>query len=126
MRDRFLLQCACVVVALLSGCTEENPCLAAHRRVIRSPSDSRAIDISTGPCPNSVPMVGISFDHGSGGGSVFAVDDSMVSVDGRWIGEDTAEISYPASAHVSEKKSRTQYGQQHVTIVYVVRPDSGR
>ena len=126
MRDRFLLQRACVVVTLLSGCVDENPCLAAHRKVIRSPSGARQIDISTGPCSGSAPQVLIGFDHGGGGGGVFAVDDSMVAIDGRWIGEDTAEISYPASAHVSEKRSRTQYGEQHVTIVYVVRPHSAR
>lgn len=72
------------------------------------------------------PQVLIMFDHGSGGGGVFAVDDSSVAVNGRWINEDTAEITYPASARVSKKLSRTQYGQQHVTILYVVRPDSGK
>lgn len=115
-----------VTTAIFAGCVDENPCLDAHRKVIPSPSDARAIYISTGPCPNSAPQALISFDHGSGGAGVFAVDDSMVAVDGRWIGEDTVEISYPASAHVSKKQSRTQYGREHVTVVYVVRPDSSK
>jgi len=113
-------------IAVFVGCVDDDPCLSAHRKVIRSPSGSRRIDISTGPCPGSAPQALIMFDHGSGGGGVFAVDDSSVVADGRWIGEDTVVISYPPSAHVSKREPRVQYGQQHVTILYVVRPDSGR
>jgi len=113
------------VATLLVGCVAEDPCLAAHRKVIRSPSGARRIEIATGPCPGSAPQAFIMFDHGGGGGGVFAVDDSSVAADGRWISEDTAEITYPASARVSKKLPRTQYGQQHVTILYVVRADSG-
>jgi len=110
----------------LAACAADDPCLAAHRHVIQSPSGSRRIDIATGPCPGLAPQISIMFDHGSGGGGVFAVDDSSVVADGRWITEDTVEISYPASARVSKKLTRTQYGPQHVTIRYVVRPDAGR
>jgi len=112
------------IAAAIRGCVASDPCLEAHRKVIRSPSGSRQIDIMTGPCPGAAPEVLIMFDHGSGGGGVFAVDDSVVAADGRWISEDTAEISYPVAARVSKKVSRQQHGQEHVTILYVVRPDS--
>lgn len=114
------------VAAALAGCDADDPCLAAHRRVIRSPSGSRRLDISAGPCPGSMPQILVMFDHGSGGGGVFAVDDSSLAARGRWIGEDTAEITYSASAHVSKRLTYTQYGPQHVTLLYVVRSDSGR
>lgn len=112
--------------SVLAGCVADDPCLAAHRRAIPSPSGARRLDISTGPCPGSAPQALISFNHGSGGGGVFAVDDSMVAAEGRWISEDTAEISYPAAARVSKRESTIQYGKEHVTILYVIRPDSAR
>ena len=107
-----------------SACETRDPCLDAHRDVVPSPSGSRQVNISSGPCPGAAPQILIEFDHGAGGTGVFAVNDSVLAARARWIGEDTVEISYPSRAHVVKKESRAQYGSGHVTVLYSARVDS--
>jgi len=109
-----------------SACETRDPCLDAHRELVPSPSGSRQVNISTGPCPGAAPQILIEFDHAAGGTGVFAVNDSVLAARARWIGEDTVEITYPADAHVVKKESRAQYGPRHVTALYAIRVDSAK
>ncbi len=69
------------IVCLLTAfaCETRDPCLDAHRELVPSPSGSRQVNISTGPCSGSAPQVLIEFDHGAGGTGVFAVMFRTVS-----------------------------------------------
>ena len=109
-----------------SACETRDPCLDAHRELVPSPSGSRQVNISTGPCPGAAPQILIEFDHAAGGAGVFAVNDSVLAARAQWIGEDTVEITYPADAHVVKKESRAQYGPGHVTVLYAIRVDSAK
>jgi hypothetical protein len=112
---------ALLLVASVSACETRDPCLEAHRQLVTSPTGSRQVTISSGPCPGSAPQILIGFEHGAGGAGVFAVNDSVLTARARWIGEDTVEITYPADARVTKKENRAQYGAGHVTVLYVTR-----
>jgi hypothetical protein len=113
-----------LLAVIATACATRDPCLEAHRQVVVSPSGSRRVNISAGPCPGAAPQILIEFDRGAGGAGVFAVDDSVLAARARWISEDTVEITYPANARVVKRESRAQYGSAHVTILYAVRADS--
>ena len=111
---------------VLAACETRDPCLDAHRQLLASPSGARRINIFAGPCPNAAPQILIEFDHGAAGAGVFAVNDSVMDVGARWVGEDTVEISYPRQARVVKQESFAQNGSRRVIVRYVGRADSGR
>src|SRR5262245_28486692 len=105
-----------VATFALAGCASPDPCIAAHRQRTSSPSGSRRVIVFTGPCPGEAPQVLVEFRRSGGGGGVFAADDSVVNLRARWVGEDTVEISYPASARVSKKDSVVQHATERVVL----------
>ena len=113
-----------LVITTVAGCATHDPCITSHQQHLPSPSGDRTITIFTGPCPGAAPQVSIEFARGGGG--VFAVDDSVVSLQARWVSEDTVEIAYPASARVSKRDSMVQQASERVAIVYVTRADPVR
>lgn len=102
----------------LAGCATRDDCITAHERFVNSPSGRRRLNIFSGPCPDAIPQVLVEFDRGTGGAGVFAVDDSVAVIDGRWISEDTVEITYPANAHVSKRVDVAQYRRGRVFVRY--------
>ena len=115
MRLRSLLS---VLVCAGSACTARDPCIAAHQRLIYSPSRTRRLNVFTGPCPHAAPQVLVEFDHGAGGSGVLAVADSSAAFSGRWISDDSAEIFYPLGARVVKQESVAQYGSARVFLRY--------
>lgn len=65
-----------------------------------------------------MPQVLVEFDRGTGGTGVFAVDDSVAAISGRWITEDTVQITYPTGAHVSKRIDVAQYRRGLVFVRY--------
>jgi len=101
-----------------SSCATRDSCITAHERFVNSPSGRRRLSIFSGPCPDAAPQVLVEFDRGTGGAGVFAVDDSAAAISGRWIGEDTVQIFYPAGAHVSKRLDFAQYRRGTVFVRY--------
>ena len=121
-RNRMIIRLLALLLgASLSACETRDSSLDAHRQLVTSPSGSRQVTISRGPCPGSAPQILIGFEHGAGGAGVFAVNDSVLSASARWIGEDTVEITYPAGARVAKQENRAQYGAEHVTVRYATQ-----
>jgi len=102
----------------LAGCATRDDCITAHERFVNSPSGRRRLNIFSGPCPDAMPQVLVEFDRGTGGSGVFAVDDSVAAISGRWISEDTVQITYPPGAHVSKQLDVAQYRRGIVFVRY--------
>jgi len=114
------------IIALLLttiACGETDRCIAAHWRVVDSPSGRRRATVFSGPCPGAAPQILLEFRRSGIGSGVFAVDDSVMQAQVRWAGEDTLEISYSTAARVSQQRTFIQGGNEHVVVRYAARDD---
>ena len=112
--------CSAVILLVCAGsaCATSDPCIAAHKRLVYSPSRTRRLNIFTGPCPNAAPQVLVEFDHGSGGSGVLAAADSTAAFSGRWISDDSVEVFYPLGTRLLKQETVAQYGSERVFIRY--------
>jgi hypothetical protein len=115
----FVIRVLVGATLLNSGCVANDPCIAERQLTIESPSGYRKITVFPGPCPGAAPQVLVEFARdGGGGGGVFAVEDSVVDVRARWVGEDTVEIAFPSTARVVKRDSVIQFRAERVFIRY--------
>jgi hypothetical protein len=103
-----------------AGCYRSDPCLANAQVHRFSPSGRREATIYRGDCPGVflAPQVTVEFKDAGGGAGVFALADSVGELDARWHGEDTLEVSYPATAHPSKQDSVGRFRSEVLHIVY--------
>jgi hypothetical protein len=109
---------ATAVLTLFTACAGD-PCIEAATKRVRSPSGRREASVYSGRCPSAqlAPQVLVAFP-GGGGGGVFAVGDSVMDVDIRWLSEDSLEVTYASSLRVEKQEHTLRYGSEHLYFVY--------
>lgn len=112
-----------LALVTVAGCESRDMCVDAHRLVIDSPRGGRQLAIDAAQCDGAAPQVSVVFPQERLTRGVFAASDTALRLEGRWISEDTAEITYPARAHVVRRETHARLRNEQVVVRYVARAE---
>lgn len=118
---RRLLPRLLLLPVLLTACTVRvDRCREEATTTRRSPSNGRFARIYAGGCEavRLAPHVLVEFRRSAGGVNVFAVRDSVASIDAEWRGEDTLVIRHAPGLAVERRDTIARFRDERVVVRY--------
>jgi hypothetical protein len=110
---------------LLAACTVRvDRCQEESTITRRSPDNGRHARIYAGGCPTVglAPQVTVEFRRSGGGGSVFAVRDSVAHIDAEWRGEDTLVVRHASGLAIEKRDTLLRFRDERLIVRYEELP----